>query len=290
VAAVTTRNRTFRYVTLGLLALYVVIPMYASIQFSLEGGYHGRLSFDAYTQAVSQPGLGSSIITSVEVSFGAMALTLVLLLPTIIYAHLRLPRIRPVLEALSLLPLGVPAVVIVVGVLGTYDSLPSWIIGSPLILALLYVIIALPYSYRAIDAGVRSMDLHTLVEAGRSMGAGWLKLFWRVLFPNLRSGILAAAFLTVALSLGEFAIASLVLPDTPTFPVWLVGVETTSPYITVALSVVALIITWGLLAAISVVGSGRRRGAAGIVGGIVGGAKEENAPAAQAAVGAEAIA
>ncbi len=209
VAAMTKRNRTFRYVTLGVLALYVVIPMYAAIQFSLEGGYHGRLSFDAYTQAVSQPGLGPSIITSLEVSLGAMVLTLALLVPTIIYAHLRLPRLRPVLEALSLLPLGVPAVVIVVGVLGVYDSLPSWIIGSPLILALFYVIIALPYSYRAIDAGVRSMDLHTLVEAGRSMGAGWMKLFWRVLFPNLRSGILAAAFLTVALSLGEFAIASL---------------------------------------------------------------------------------
>jgi putative spermidine/putrescine transport system permease protein len=290
VAAVTTRNRTFRYVTLGVLALYVVIPMYASVQFSLEGGSHGRLSFDAYTQAVSQPGLGPSIITSIEVSFGAMALTLALLLPTIIYTHLRLPRLRPVLEALSLLPLGVPAVVIVVGVLGTYDSLPSWIIGSPLILALLYVIIALPYSYRAIDAGVRSMDLHTLVEAGRSMGAGWMKLFWRVLFPNLRSGILAAAFLTVALSLGEFAIASLILPDTPTFPVWLVGVETTSPYITVALSVVALIITWSLLAAISVVGSGRRRGAAGIVGSIVGGATEDGPPAPTAAPSAEAFA
>jgi putative spermidine/putrescine transport system permease protein len=281
------RNRTFRYVTLGLLALYVIIPIYASVQFSLEGGYHGRLSFDAYTQAVSQPGLGASIITSVEVSFGAMVLTLALLLPTIIYTHLRLPKLRPVLEALSLLPLGVPAVVIVVGVLGTYHSLPSWIIGSPLILALLYVVIALPYSYRAIDAGVRSMDLHTLVEAGRSMGAGWMMLFRRVLFPNLRSGILAAAFLTVALSLGEFAIASLVLPDTPTFPVWLVSVETTSPYITVALSVVALVITWGLLAAISVAGSGRRRGAAGIVGGIVGGATEEGAPAPTAPLGAE---
>ena len=286
----TRRNRTFRYVTLGLLALYVVVPMYASVQFSLEGGYHGRLSFAAYTAAVSQPGLGPSIITSVEVSLGAMALTLALLVPTIIYAHLRLPRLRPVLEALSLLPLGVPAVVIVVGVLGTYDSLPSWIIGSPLILALLYVIIALPYSYRAIDAGVRSMDLHTLVEAGRSMGAGWMKLFSRVLFPNLRSGILAAAFLTVALSLGEFAIASLVLPDTPTFPVWLVGVETTSPYITVALSVIALIVTWGLLAAISIVGSGRRRGAAAIVGAIVRGAGEEAPVVPGAEVAAEAVA
>jgi putative spermidine/putrescine transport system permease protein len=271
-------DRIFRYVTLSLLGLYVVIPMYASVQFSLEGGYHGHLSFDAYTQAVSQAGLGPSIVTSLEVSGGAMVLTLALLVPTILYAHLRLPRLRPVLEALSLLPLGVPAVVIVVGVLGVYDSLPSWIIGSPLILALLYVVIALPYSYRAIDAGVRAMDLRTLVEAGRTMGARWTTLFFRVLFPNLRTGILAAAFLTVALSLGEFAIASLVLPDTPTFPVWLVGVDTTSPYITVALSVVALIVTWGLLGAISVVGSGRRRGAAVITAGIVGGTEQGSAP------------
>jgi len=252
--------------------------MYASVQFSLEGGYHGHLSFDAYTQAVSQPGLGPSIITSLEVSGGAMVLTLALLVPTILYAHLRLPRLRPVLEALSLLPLGVPAVVIVVGVLGVYDNLPSWFIGSPLILALLYVVIALPYSYRAIDAGVRAMDLRTLVEAGRTMGARWTTLFFRVLFPNLRTGILAAAFLTVALSLGEFAIASLVLPDTPTFPVWLVGVDTTSPYITVALSVVALIVTWGLLGAISVVGSGRGRRGAVVTAGIVGPTEQGSAP------------
>ena len=271
-------DRLFRYVTLSVLALYVIIPMYASVQFSLEGGFHGHLSFDAYTQAVSQPGLGPSIVTSLEVSLGAMVLTLALLVPTILYAHLRLPRLRPVLEALSLLPLGVPAVVVVVGVLGVYDGLPSWIIGSPLILALLYVVIALPYSYRAIDAGVRAMDLRTLVEAGRTMGARWTTLFVRVLFPNLRTGILAAAFLTVALSLGEFAIASLVLPDTPTFPVWLVSVDTTSPYITVALSVVALIVTWGLLGAISVIGSGRRRGGAGITAGIVGVTEHSSAP------------
>ena len=134
------RNRIFRYVTLALLGLYVIIPMYASVQFSLEGGYHAQLSFDAYTKGLAQPGLGSSIITSLEVSFGAMVLTLGAARAD---DHLRPPApaaLRPVLEALSLLPLGVPAVVIVVGVLGVYNSAPSWIIGSPLILALLYVI------------------------------------------------------------------------------------------------------------------------------------------------------
>lgn len=256
------KNRVFRYVTLTLLGLYVVIPMYASVQFSLESGFHSKLSFDAYTKGLSQPGLGSSVLTSVEVSFGAVAATLALLVPTIIFVNLRLPRLRSVLEAVSLLPLGIPAIVTVVGTLGVYSRAPTWFIGSPLILALLYVTLALPYSYRAIDSGVRSIDLHTLVEAGRSMGAGWRVLFTRVLFPNLRNGILAAAFLTLALSLGEYTFASLILPSTPTFPVFLAGVVTTSTYYAVALSVIALVVTWGLLVAISVVGAGRRRGGA----------------------------
>jgi putative spermidine/putrescine transport system permease protein len=256
------RNRTFRYVTLTLLGLYVVIPMYASVQFSLESGYHSKLSLGAYISGLSQPGLGPSVVTSAEVSFGAVAATLLLLVPTIIFVNLRLPRFRSVLEAVSLLPLGIPAIVTVVGTLGVYSRAPTWFIGSPLILALLYVTLALPYSYRAIDSGVRSIDLHTLVEAARSMGAGWWTLFARVLFPNIRSGILAAAFLTLALSLGEYTFASLILPSTPTFPVFLAGVVTTSTYYAVALSVIALIVTWGLLVAISVIGSGRRSSSA----------------------------
>jgi putative spermidine/putrescine transport system permease protein len=252
------RNRTFRYVTLIILGLYVVIPMYASVQFSLQSGYHSKLSFGAYTSGLAQPGLGSSVVTSLEVSFGAVAVTLLLLVPTIIFVHLRLPRIRTVLEAVSLLPLGIPAIVTVVGILGVYNKAPNWFINSPMILALLYVMLALPYSYRAIDAGVRSIDLITLVEAGRSMGARWGVLFRRVLFPNIRTGVLAAAFLTLALSLGEYTFASLVLPSTPTFPVWLASIVTSSTYYAVALSVLALIVTWGLLVVISVISSGRR--------------------------------
>jgi putative spermidine/putrescine transport system permease protein len=239
--------------------------MAASVQFSLEAGYDGRLSLSAYSQALTEPGLGSSLLTSVEVALGAMAVTLALLVPTVIFVNLRFPRWRAVLDAISLLPLGVPSVVIVLGVLGAYRSLPNWFTGKPVILALVYVILALPYSYRAIDAGVRSIDLRTLVDAGRSMGAGWGKLLARLLLPNLRSGILAAAFLTVALSLGEFAIASIM--GFNTFPVWLVGVEGNNPYVAVALSIAALVVTWFLLVGLALAGSGRRRRTSGAFGG-----------------------
>ncbi len=262
------RTRTFRWIALGLLGLYVLIPVAASVQFSLEAGYKGRLSFSAYSQAVAEGGLGTSLVTSVKVSAGAAAITLALLVPTVIFVNLCFPRWRAVLDAVSLLPLGVPAVVIVLGVLGAYKSVPSVITGTPVILALVYVILAMPYSYRAIDAGVRSIDLHTLVDAARSMGAGWGKLFSRVLLPSLRSGILAAAFLTVALSLGEYAIASIM--GFSTFPVWLVGVEGNNPYVAVALSICALAFTWILLVTLAMAGSGRKRRSTGFGAGLVG--------------------
>ena len=261
-------TRTFRWIALGLLGLYVLIPVAASLQFSLEAGYKGRLSLTAYSQALAEAGLGTSLLTSVKVAAGAAAITLALLVPTVIFVNLRFPRWRAVLDAVSLLPLGVPAVVIVLGVLGAYRSLPSIITGTPVILALVYVILAMPYSYRAIDASVRAIDMHTLVDAGRSMGAGWGKLFSRVLLPSLRSGILAAAFLTVALSLGEYAIASIM--GFNTFPVWLVGVEGNNPYVAVALSISALAFTWILLGALALAGAGRRRRSRGFGAGLVG--------------------
>lgn len=255
---------TFRWLVMGLLGFYVLVPIAASIQFSLEAGYKGRLSLSAYSQAVREPGLGTSLLVSTKVALGAMVITLALLVPTVIFVNLRFPRWRAVLDAISLLPLGVPAVVIVLGVLGAYRGLPQAITGTPVILALVYVILALPYSYRAIDAGVRAIDLRVLVDAGRSMGAGWGKLFSRVLLPNLRSGILAAAFLTVALSLGEYAIASIM--GFNTFPVWLVQVEGNNPYVAVALSISALVITWMLLVVLALAGSGRRRRSGGDFG------------------------
>ncbi len=269
-------TRAFRWVVLGLLGLYVLIPVAASVQFSLEAGYKGRLSLTAYSQALAEAGLGTSLLTSVKVAAGAAAITLALLVPTVIFVNLRFPRWRSVLDAVSLLPLGVPAVVIVLGVLGAYKSLPNIITGTPVILALVYVILAMPYSYRAIDAGVRSIDMHTLVDAGRSMGAGWGKLFSRVLLPSLRSGILAAAFLTVALSLGEYAIASIM--GFTTFPVWLVGVEGNNPYVAVALSISALAFTWALLVVLALAGSGRRKRSTGFGAGLVGPEVEEISP------------
>src|SRR6185437_824321 len=83
-----------------------------------------------------------------------------------------------------------------------------------------YVVLAMPFAYRAIDTGVRAIDLHTLVDASRNLGAAWPATLARVVLPNVQTAVLGAMFLTVALCLGEVVIATLLLYNT--FPVEMV--------------------------------------------------------------------
>ncbi|MGC8480458.1 MAG: ABC transporter permease [Acidimicrobiales bacterium] len=248
-------STSFRVVVLGILGLFFLLPIVASARFSFVGN-HGSLTISAYTQLFSTPEFWTTLWLSVRVAVGSVFLTLVLLVPTVVWIHLRLPRLRRTFESISLLPLVIPSVVVTLGVITTFKHLPNVIIGTPIILALEYVVLALPYTYRSIDAAVQAVDLVTLVDAARSLGSSWWKLLFWVLLPSFRSGILAAALLAFAFGIGEFAVASLL--SFTTFPVFLVQVGQTAASQAVALSLIALVFTWLPLAAI-MLGFGRRR-------------------------------
>lgn len=116
-------------------------------------------------------------------------------------------------------------------------------------LVLAYVVMALPFVYRALDAGLRAMDVPTLVEAARSCGASWPQALVRAVLPNLRGALLNSAFLTLALVLGEFTVAQL-LGFRP-FAVWIVNVSGSQAQLSVAVSVLSLLVTWAMLLALA---------------------------------------
>ena len=119
---------------------------------------------------------------------------------------------RRVVEFLCLLPLAIPAIVLVVGIGPIYRWMGQnlgAVGGSPLTLALIDIILVLPFAYRAIDASLRGIDVATLAEAARSLGAGWPRTILQVIVPNIRAGILSASVLAIALVLGEYTISSL---------------------------------------------------------------------------------
>ena len=128
--------------------------------------------------------------------------------------------------------------------------------ASPLTLALIDIILVLPFAYRAIDASLRSIDTATLADARRSLGAGWARTILQVIVPNIRGGILSASVLAIALVLGEYTISSLLSFNTLQVVIYLLGKR--DPFISVAVSFAALIFAFVLLIVITRLARRRR--------------------------------
>jgi putative spermidine/putrescine transport system permease protein len=225
--------------------IFFLVPLFAALRFSL-GGVDGGYTIAAYKAIPSQLGFTTALWLSVRLAVVTTAITLGLMVPTSVYVHLRLPRLRRLFDAITIIPIVIPPVVLIVGVL---QVAPTSLKSTPYLLALEYAVLAMPFVYRSLDAGLRAIDLHTLVEASRSLGGRWISTLWRVIMPNLRTGLLSATVLTVALVLGEFTMASLDLYQT--VPVWIVNFQQDDGHVSTAVSLLALVVTWGVLLVIS---------------------------------------
>ncbi len=255
------RNLIWNWFWITLSLIYFFFPLIATFNFSLKAR-KGELTLLAYQQMLDDPRVLPALWYSIQIGILTILLGLLLVVPTVYWVRLKAPRWRPVLEFFSLLPFVIPAIVLVFGLIRTYSGglfpLTSSFTGTSFLLIAGYVVICLPYLYRSIDTGMSAIDVVTLTEAAQSLGAGWSTILWRVIIPNLRSAMLGAAFLTMAIVLGEFTIASFLVGLKAFGPViWQVGQN--RAYEASALVIVSFAITWILMGLINFVG---RRGAA----------------------------
>ena len=253
------RLNAFRYVVFTLFGLFIVLPLLALARFSLEGSKLGTWSVAAWKQIVSYPGLASGVELTLELAVITSVATLVLLLPTMIWIKLRVQWISRTFEFLCLLPLTIPAIALVVGLGPVYNRIQHYSL-SALQLFWVYVILALPYAYRALSSGLDALDAVTLAEAARSLGANWFTVMFRVIAPNMRQAILNAVLLTGALVLGEFTIAYLLLFGTLQPTLYSISRNTPNAGVVFSTSLASLLFAFALLIIVSYAGRRRRRG------------------------------
>jgi len=236
-----------------VLGAFFLGPIGAMFEFSTRGNsVNAPRTLSAWTAIGTTPGLGDAIIASLELAAITSVVMLVLVLPTMVWVRLRLPGLSRVIEFICLMPLTVPAIALVVGMRPIYIWISINVTDSILALAVAYVILVLPYSYRALDAGLAALDLKTLTEAARSLGAGWGTIMWRVVVPNMPSAILNASLLSVALVLGEYTFANLLNYENLQVAIAYVGL--TSAGTSVAVAVASLVFAFALLLILSFVG------------------------------------
>ena len=257
------RLNLFRYVVFTVFGLFFLVPLLAMARFSLEGATLGTWSLTAWKQIASYQGTGvppliSSIEITLELAVITCAVMLVLLVPTMIWVRLRVRWLARTMEFLCLLPLTIPAIALVVGLGQIYNRLQHFSL-SALMLFWVYVILALPYAYQALSAGLSAIDVETLSEAARSLGASWFTVMLRVIAPNMRQAILNALLLTASLVLGEFTIAFLLLYNNLQVELYSISRNTPNAGVLFSTSLAALLLTFVLLLILSYAGR-RRRG------------------------------
>jgi putative spermidine/putrescine transport system permease protein len=252
------RLNLFRYLAFTIFGLFFLLPLFAMVRFSLEGSKLGTWSLAAWRGITSYPGLLSAIEITLELAVITCVVVLVLLVPTMIWIRLRVQWLARTMEVLCLLPLTIPAIVLVVGLGPIYNRIQHYEL-SALMLFWVYVILALPYAYRALAAGLGAIDVTTLSEAARSLGASWFTVIVRVIAPNMRQSILNAVLLTWSLVLGEFTIAYLLLYTNLQVELYSISRNTPNAGVLFSTSFAALLFAFALLMILSYVGR-RRRG------------------------------
>ncbi len=248
--------RVVRWVLLALFGIYFAVPLLSMLDFSTRTVGTSERTGAAWAQLVEDPQLRSAIFTSLLLALFTVVLMVLLLVPTMIWVRLRVPKASRLVEFLCLLPLTIPALVIVVGITNVYAWVTYLLGDSALTLTFAYVVLVLPYAYRALDAALSSINVTTLSEAARSLGAGWGTVIVRIVVPNIWSGVMNAAFISVALVMGEFVFASLLHFDTLPVVIALLG-KSDAP-VSVAASLAALTFGVVLLLLISFVGQRSR--------------------------------
>jgi putative spermidine/putrescine transport system permease protein len=254
------RGKVWAWIVIVIGILYFFLPLLATFMFSLRAKL-GVLSFQAYINVFNDPKFIISFTSSLLWATLTIVVGILLFVPTAYVVRLRVPKARTAVEFITLLPFVVPVIVYVFGLVRTYSRPPLLIVNSPVLLVAAYTILSMPYMYRAVDIGLRSIDARTLTEAAQSLGAGWGTVMFRVIIPNIRVAILNGAFLSFAIVIGEYILAQYLAK--PAFAPYMAVLMQNKAYEPAALAVISFALTWACMGIISLFGRGPQGGMAG---------------------------
>ena len=252
------RGSLWAWLIFLLGASYFIIPLVATFLFSIQTKPD---KFLAYRQVLSAPQFVNGLRYSFVVGVITIIVSLLIIVPTAYWVRLKVPRLRPVVEFVTLMPFVIPPIILVFGLITIYSRKPLVLtgteLGSNFLLVGAYVILSFPYMYRAVDTGLAAIDVRTLTEAAQSLGAGWGRIIWRIIFPNLRTSLLSGAFLTLAIVVGEYTIANF-LGRVAAFGPYLSLLGQNQPYQPAAVSLISFGLTWAAMGIIAFLGRGAR--------------------------------
>jgi len=254
------RPTGWQILLVGFFLFYMLLPIVSTYVFSVATRWDRTILPEGYTlefygRAFQASYFVSTLRNSLILSLATVVVGLFIIVPTAYWVHTRLIVAKPLLEVLMILPFGIPMVVLALALIQVYNFAP--LARSPFLLIGAVVIYSMPFMYRPVANALQAIDVHTLTEAGQSLGAGIFQVLTRVVVPNILPGILSGSLLVFSTVFAEYTLTSLIVGARfKTFPLLLVEFTRINGNIAAAFSVISFTIAW--LASILILWVGRR--------------------------------
>jgi spermidine/putrescine transport system permease protein len=219
--------------------IYLMVPIAVMIVFSFnkpDGKFNyiwNTFSLDGWAHPFDWPGLGDAVLTSLLVAL------LSTVIATIIGTMMGLAltrysfRGRGALNGIIFLPMATPEIVMGASLLTLFvatalpplaGSVPTLYPTGFLTILIAHVMFNISYVVVTVKARLAGFD-RRLEEAAMDLGANEISTFWRVTFPLILPGVMAAALLAFSLSIDDFVITNFVSGTTNTFPIWVYSIQ-----------------------------------------------------------------
>ncbi|KQL45921.1 ABC transporter permease [Brevibacillus choshinensis] len=249
-----------------LVMLYLFIPLVATFLYSIATDWYRTILPEGYTLAwykelFTDPRFLAAMQRTLLVCFIAICISVTVMVPTIFIVTVYFSRWELILQSLVMLPYAIPGVVAAVGLIKVYSSGPIVLSGSIWLLVGAYFVVVLPYMYQGIRNSMRTIDAIRLVEAAELLGASRMQAFWKVIFPNILTGIVISTLLSFSTLFGEFVLANLLVGGHyETMQIYLIRRMEESGHLTSAIVVTYFILLFVLSGAVMRLGKSSKEG------------------------------
>ena len=199
-------------VTVLLVSVYLLVPLLMTLLYSVFARWSDILpegfTLRYYAELFADKSFAVSVMRTVLISLMPILFTALAILLTMYVVLLYLPSLEKYIRILCTIPYAIQGVILAVSVLALYSNAPGLLSNLTLLLTGTYCVAILPYMYQGIQSSLMSVNAPRLIEAAQMLGAGRLYAFFRVVVPNILSGVVISAMLSASIIFGDFVIAN----------------------------------------------------------------------------------
>jgi putative spermidine/putrescine transport system permease protein len=240
----------WRPIVLGLFLVFMIVPVIATLTFSVSTRWDRSIWPEGYTlqwwqEVTSRPAFLMTIKNSFIASFVTMLCQVVLVTPSAYWMKSKVPQGKPLVELIASFAFGVPGVVLALALIRFYSSVPLPIINQPAILVAACMVLSLPFMYRPVLNSLEAIDFLLLTEAAQSLGASGWSILIDIIVPNIMPGIISGCLLVFSTVFAEYTLTNLLVGTRfKTFPLYLVEFTRFDGRQASALAVISFVVAW----------------------------------------------